>query len=167
MAHWRRRLSAVLISTTHLTHSLLPTPPPRRHRSATDRTRRVFGGASFGGIAALHVAQRARDSFANVLAESPSLWVAEGRYLRDIRAFDGEWPERMFVGVGTKEYSATRDHERRDVDDLLLGYAHECRGILKNKTELEFVIGEGAGHHEGAWAWRLPGAMKFLIGHMD
>lgn len=25
----------------------------------------------------------------------------------------------------------------------------------------------GAGHHEGAWAWRLSGAMQFLFGHMQ
>ena len=31
-------------------------------------------------------------------------------------------PERIFLGCGTKEYSATRDHERDDVDNLLLHY---------------------------------------------
>ena len=50
--------------------------------------------------------------FGAVLAESPSFWVAEGRFLRDMAAHAGPLPERLFLGCGTKEYSATRDHER-------------------------------------------------------
>ena len=49
---------------------------------ATDRSRLVFGGASFGGIAALHMARKAPDVFGGILCESPSLWVNEGRYLQ-------------------------------------------------------------------------------------
>ena len=38
----------------------------------------------------------------------------------------GMLPERIFLGCGTKEYSATRDHERDDVDNLLLHYYKVC-----------------------------------------
>lgn len=36
----------------------------------------------------------------------------------------GRLPERLFLGCGTKEYSATRDHERPEIDALLLHYYH-------------------------------------------
>ncbi len=39
----------------------------------------------------------------SVLAESPSLWAAEGRFLGDIAAYRGPLPERIFLAVGTKE----------------------------------------------------------------
>ena len=50
--------------------------------------------------------------FGAVLCESPSLWIAEGRFLRDLQDFKGRLPARVFVGCGTREYSATRDHDR-------------------------------------------------------
>lgn len=137
---------------------------------ARDRKHTAFGGASFGGIAALQIAQKAPDYFGSVLAESPSLWVNEGRYLDDMLQHTGPLPDRMFVGAGTREYSATRDHERGDVDKLLLHYAHECARILGDKglkeERLRFQVDPGAGHHESAWAWRFPGAMQFLFGQV-
>lgn len=29
---------------------------------------------------------------------------------------------------------------------------------------LRFQVEEGAGHHEGAWRWRLQGALQYLCG---
>ena len=136
----------------------------------TDRSRLVFGGASFGGVAALHMARKAPHAFGGILCESPSLWVAEGRYLADLAQHDGLLPDRLFLGVGTKEYSGTRDHERCDLDELLLGYARECGRILEGKGlrdgRMRFQVDEGAGHSEGAWGWRLGGALQFLLGHL-
>ena len=146
-------------------------PLRARARSSTDRGRRAFGGASFGGIAALHIARKAPHVFGGLLCESPSLWVGEGRYLQDLWEHTGPLPERVFLAAGTREYSATRDHERLDVDELLLHYAREAARALEERGglrdgRLRFQVDEGAGHHESAWAWRLPGALQFLFGHL-
>ncbi|KAG1660566.1 hypothetical protein FOA52_005102 [Chlamydomonas sp. UWO 241] len=54
-------------------------------RLSTDPRRTAFGGASFGGINALHVAMNYAHVFGSVLAESPSLWIAEGRMVEDLQ----------------------------------------------------------------------------------
>lgn len=64
------------------------------------------------GVTALYAALHYPHVFGSVLAESPSLWIAEGRFLGDLWEHKGALPERLFLGCGTKEYSATRDHER-------------------------------------------------------
>ena len=43
-------------------------------------------------------------------------------------AHTGPLPERVFMGCGTREYSATRDHVRDDVDGLLLHYYRWVHG---------------------------------------
>jgi hypothetical protein len=50
----------------------------------------------------------------------------------------------------------------------LLGSQHqEAARILESKGlsdgRLKFVVDEGGGHHEGAWGWRLSGALMHLF----
>lgn len=40
--------------------------------------------------------------------------------MQDLANYSGRLPERLSLGCGTLEYSATRDHDRPDVDYLLL-----------------------------------------------
>ena len=131
------------------------------------RERRVFGGASFGGVAALHAGLHHSSTFGGILAESPSLWAGEGRYLETLAQHAGPLPDRLFLGSGTREYSGTRDHERLDVDGLLLDYACSAARILEEKGirdgRLKFQVDQGAGHHEGAWGYRLQGALMHLF----
>ncbi len=51
-----------------------------------------------------------------------------------MRVHRGMLPARLFLGCGTREYSATRDHVRDDVDGLLLGYCHEAARILEEQV---------------------------------
>ncbi|GLC43975.1 hypothetical protein PLESTB_000215900 [Pleodorina starrii] len=139
----------------------------QRFSVSSDPAKVAFGGGSFAGVSALYAALHYPHVFGCVLAESPSLWIAEGRFLQDMRMHRGMLPERLFLGCGTREYSATRDHEREDVDGLLLGYCQEAATILESQGmrggRLRFLVEEGAGHHELAWQWRLTGAMRFLF----
>ncbi|CAG9467001.1 unnamed protein product [Pedinophyceae sp. YPF-701] len=65
---------------------------------------RVFGGSSFGGICALVMGMQHPDAFDAILVESPSLWIARGRFLEDVVRHDGAWPDRVYVGMGAREY---------------------------------------------------------------
>eukprot|EP00198_Chlamydomonas_reinhardtii_P004541 XP_001693877.1 predicted protein [Chlamydomonas reinhardtii] len=151
---------------TRIVEEIMPLVQQRFHTSS-DPAKVAFGGGSFAGVAALYAAMHYPHVFGVVLAESPSLWIAEGRFLQDMRAHRGMLPERLFLGCGTKEYSATRDHVRDDVDGLLLHYCCEAASILQSQglrgDRLRFLVEEGAGHHELAWQWRLTGAMRFLF----
>jgi hypothetical protein len=44
---------------------------------------------------------------------------------------------------------------------------HEAAKLLQERglrgpSRFMFWVDEGAGHHEGAWRWRLNGALRFL-----
>ena len=50
----------------------------------------------------------------------------------------------------------------------MLAQHREAAGILEHGLgmrdgRLKFVCDEGAGHHEGAWGWRLGGALLHLF----
>ncbi|GIL79183.1 hypothetical protein Vretimale_16716 [Volvox reticuliferus] len=151
---------------TRLVEEIMPLIQ-QRFAVSSDPAKVAFGGGSFAGVAALYAAMHYPHVFGCVLAESPSLWIAEGRFLQDMRMHRGMLPERLFLGCGTREYSATRDHDREDVDALLLSYCQEAASILESQGmrggRLQFLVEEGAGHHELAWQWRLTGAMRFLF----
>ena len=54
------------------------------------------------------------------------------------------------------------------MDELLLGYYHEAAQALeaaglRGPQRFRFLVEEGAGHHEKAWAWRLTGALEVLL----
>ena len=87
---------------------------------------------------------------------------------QDMQQHTGRLPERLYLGCGTREYSATRDHVRDDVDQLLTHYYHVAASTLKDKGlrggRMKFQVEPEAGHHEGAWQWRLTGALEFLAG---
>jgi enterochelin esterase-like enzyme len=137
--------------------------------TSVDPSKTAFGGGSFAGVTALYAAMHCPHVFGAVLAESPSLWIAEGKFLEDdLKHYRGPLPERIFIGCGTKEYSATRDHERPDVDAYLLHQYCEAAAALeaagmRGPQRLRFLVEEEAGHHEKAWAWRLSGALTFLL----
>ena len=73
-----------------------------RYGSSCAPARMVFGGSSFGGICALAMAMQHPGRFGGLLVESPSFWMAEGKVLEDVLRYDGGWPQRVFLAMGTK-----------------------------------------------------------------
>ena len=119
----------------------------------------AFGGSSFGGICALAAAMRFSgrpEAVGGLLVESPSLWVAEGRFLREVAAFRGPWPRRLFVGMGSAEFSGTRPpparpeidaYMVRGADDLVAALAPQPHLPLRVQEYL--AVGGDAGHTRG------------------
>jgi predicted alpha/beta superfamily hydrolase len=120
-----------------------------------------LGGSSLGGLISLYVTIRLPGVFGYVLLESPSLWVANRQILRDCRGFRA-WPERMFVGVGTREVG------RDDKDLQTVENVRELERIVRrsnlDEQRLRVEIADGATHSEGAWAARFPDALRFFFG---
>jgi len=121
----------------------------------------ALGGSSLGGLLSLHVAIAAPGVFGSVLLESPSLWVANRRILKECRGFRN-WPERVFLGVGTREVG------REDKDLETVENVRELERILRrsglDERRLRVEIADGATHSEGAWAARFPDALRFFFG---
>jgi predicted alpha/beta superfamily hydrolase len=119
-----------------------------------------LGGSSLGALIALYTAIVRPGLIGRLLIESPSLWVSNKQIIRESRTVR-EWPERMFLGVGTAE-AATPEKSRNVVDNVKELAAIVRRAVL-SESRLRVVIKEGAGHNESAWAQRFPEALQFLF----
>jgi len=133
----------------------------KRYRIARGPENTALGGSSLGGLITLFVMLAMPGVFGYALLESPSLWVANRKILRDCRGFRG-WPHKIFMGVGTRE--AGRD----DKDLQTVENVRELQRILTrsglDEKRLRVEVADGATHSEGAWAARFPDALQFFFG---
>jgi predicted alpha/beta superfamily hydrolase len=118
-----------------------------------------LGGSSLGGLITLYTQLAAPGVFGRLLIESPSLFVANRKILRESRRSRG-WPARMYLGMGTRE-TGNAENDAKIVDDV-----RELEAILRaaglDEKRLKVRIEEGATHNEAAWAARFPEALEFL-----
>jgi enterochelin esterase-like enzyme len=131
------------------------------YRVATGPEKTGLGGSSLGGLIALYTAMVRPGIIGRLLLESPSLWVSGRQLVRESRSVR-DWPERIFLGVGTDE-AGSPERSRTVVDDVRELAAIMRRAVLSEKR-LRLVIRDGAGHNEAAWAERFPEALQFLFG---
>jgi len=133
----------------------------QHYRVAKGPENTALGGSSLGGLISLYVVMAAPKVFGRVLLESPSLWVANRQILKEALGFRA-WPEKVFVGVGSREVGR-EDRDRQTVENV-----HELERILRHsgldEPRLRVEIAEGGTHGEAAWAARFPGALRFLFG---
>jgi predicted alpha/beta superfamily hydrolase len=133
----------------------------QRYRVAKGPEHTALGGSSLGGLISLYVMLAAPGVFGYALLESPSLWVANRKILRECRGFR-RWPEKVFMGVGTREVG------RDDKDLQTVENVRELERILRRsgleERRLRVEIADGATHSEGAWAARFPDALGFFFG---
>ncbi len=120
-----------------------------------------LGGSSLGAIISLFTAMDRPGIFGRLLLESPSLFISNRQLLKVSRAFR-QWPERIFIGIGTKE-AGSEERDRQTVEDVRQLEHILRRGGLK-EDRLRVVIDEGATHSEQEWAKRFPDALSFLFG---
>jgi predicted alpha/beta superfamily hydrolase len=124
--------------------------PTRAERTATG-----IIGSSMGGLISLYAmfAQRAVFGLAGVM--SPSVTWDDYHIVRLIEESPLP-PSRIHLDMGWREWRGmTRD--ARKVRDALL-----ARGFELDRN-LHYVEERNARHNEGAWARRLPDALRFLL----
>jgi predicted alpha/beta superfamily hydrolase len=132
-----------------------------RYRIARGPENTGLGGSSLGAIISLYTAMDRPGIFGRLLLESPSLFVSNRVLLKYSRAFR-DWPERVFLAVGTKE-SGRQDRDEEVVDDVReLGQVLRRGGL--GEERLRMKIDDGATHTEAEWAKRFPEALTFLFG---
>jgi enterochelin esterase-like enzyme len=143
-----------------LIHEIMPFIQ-RTYRVAKGGKNTGLGGSSLGALIALYTVVARPGVFGKLLLESPSLFVSNRQLLKDSRSV-ASWPQRIFLGVGTRE-SAQRERDQRIVDDVRsLAHTLHLAGLREKRLRLE--IQEGATHCEAAWAERFPRAATFLFG---
>jgi predicted alpha/beta superfamily hydrolase len=135
-----------------------------RYRVAQGAPHTGLGGSSLGGLISLYTAMAHPGVFGHLLLESPSLWVANRRILREARSIR-EWPRRIFAAIGTRE-AGREDKDAQAVEDVL-----QLERLLRraglDDSRLRVEVDPGAAHSERAWAKRFPDALRFLFGRQE
>ena len=144
-----------------LTAELMP-QINQRYRTKTGPKNTSLGGSSFGGNVTIFAAMHKPGTFGCLLVESPAIFISDKAILAKVREWKGEWPSRIFIGVGTKETSRAGEAEAYLLGVEELTTALQEKGLSAER--LKFEIEEGGIHNESTWAKRLPGAMGFLFG---
>lgn len=141
-----------------LTREVMPLVE-KNYRAGSGPEYAGLGGSSLGGLITLYAQLAMPGVFGRLLIESPSLFVANRVILEESRNFR-KWPERIYLGIGTREVGAPEKDQRAVRDVRALGRILRMAGL--RKPRLKMCIQEGAPHSEGAWAGRFPGALEFL-----
>src|SRR6266568_6029795 len=119
-----------------------------------------LGGSSLGALISLFTVLDRPGIFGRLLLESPSLFISNRQLLKHSLAVR-QWPERIFLAIGTRE-SGREERDKEIVEDV-----SELEHILRRaglaEERLLVTIDEGATHSEGHWARRFPRALKFLL----
>lgn len=124
--------------------------PTRAEREATG-----IIGSSMGGLISLYALFGQRAIFGLIGSMSPSVRWCDFKIVTLIE--DAPLPPaRIHLDMGWREWKGmTRD--ARKVRDALL-----ARGMVLDR-DLHYVEERNARHNEGAWARRLPDALRFLL----
>jgi predicted alpha/beta superfamily hydrolase len=134
------------------------------YRALTRREHTAVCGSSMGGIFSLYIAWEHPEFARHCAALSPAFAVTS-----DARSGEGVLERlqtgprrdvRIWLDSGTQDSPGAGDDdhaETRAARDGLLAL-----GFTAGK-DLQYVLDEGAIHHESAWADRLPGVFSFLF----
>ncbi len=120
-------------------------------------------GSSMGGLISLYGFARYSNIFGFAGIMSPSLWVGHGAIFDTINdtTFSGG---RVYLDAGGRETpSGVRGVNMMLDDTRRLNILLQQKGFVAGRTLLYREAAE-ATHSEAAWAERLPGALRFLLG---
>jgi hypothetical protein len=88
--------------------------------------------------------------------------------LQEVMDYQGTWPDRVFIGMGGKEFSGTRHGEGTEHDAHFVRYLAALSTTLTHSglgaNRLAWEFGPQHAHTESAWAARLPAALQFIAG---
>lgn len=135
----------------------------RAFRVETGPEHTGVGGASAGGLIALHAGLKRPGRFGLVLAESPALQLDQIGLDMVERYSSAKWlPSRLFIGMGGAEHLPGSGFYDKD-SQRHVNSARELSKQLDGRCEVMLSIESDAGHDEAAWAGRLPAALRFLF----
>ena len=144
-AHWRHGRGAAYVE--FVAETLKPIID-HDWRTVPDAGGTVIGGSSMGGLISLYAYCVRRDVFGGAMVMSPSLWVANG-------AIYG-----VVANSWCRVAGSTSTTARASSAQPLAALAVE-KGYVDG-ADLLYVQGKGDRHTEGAWARRLPRALRFF-----
>ncbi len=131
------------------------------YRTSADRQDTAIAGSSLGGLVSACAGIWHPDVFGLVGELSPSTWWDNTMIIGMVQgtAQSAVRPARVYVDSGD---AGSQDGSPGDdwVDTQNLAQAYRDAG----RITVQHVVGHGDTHTESAWARRLPGALRFLLG---
>ena len=136
----------------------------RAFRVKSDPDNTAIGGSSLGAVIALEAATEHPGVFGKVICESMPMTTKERAAFKHFAA-KKNWPRRIAMGMGGKEYGKDDKHEAQNRQ--LAGTAAAFKELMAGKglasDRFRLIVDEGAPHDETAWAKRLGGELEFLF----
>ena len=139
----------------------------KTYRTKSGAAYTFIGGSSLGGLAALDIPRRHPDTFAGVIAMSPTLGWADEALLKQIEASPGGLARaRVWIDIGTREAGpptskpgAAAQNQRyvslvQNLDQSL------ARHHVAHRLALD---DEHSAHNEQAWSRRFPIAIEYVL----
>jgi predicted alpha/beta superfamily hydrolase len=138
-------------------------------RTLTGREHTGIMGSSMGGLISLYAFFRHPETFGFAGALSPAFWFARGAIYKYVKKAPFH-PGRIYLDAGTRELSEGNWITIRSRSRRYCAGIRRMHGLLAEKgyrpqRDLLYVEEKSAQHEENAWARRLPGAIRFLLGH--
>jgi hypothetical protein len=127
-----------------------------------------------GGLISLYAFFRYPSVFGRAGVMSPSVWFAQSAIL-DYIAAEKAPGGRVYLDVGLREGGNTARHARtlarllvrkgfrRDTRTGRVASPAAERRAKRPPSLLRYIEDAGGGHQEAAWAYRLEGALDFLL----
>lgn len=135
----------------------------RAFRADPRAERTAIGGASLGGAIALHGAAHRPEVFGMALVESLPLTAGDAGAWKAWREALPSWPGRLFLGVGGREFGPEAPERNQALVQAVRDLHAQASAAGLGATRVRLDVGEQDRHDEGAWARRLPEALKFLF----
>jgi len=127
----------------------------RSFPTSTEREATGIIGSSMGGLISLYALMFEPRAFGFAGVMSPSVRWADYAIVRMIE--EGKLPPgRMHLDMGGAEWRGMVDDSRLLRDTLVSVGSQEG-------NDLQYIEDDIGGHHETAWSWRLPEALRFLL----
>lgn len=129
-----------------------------RYRTLTDAAHTGVGGASLGGLLALHLGLTYPEVFGRLAVLSPSLWWDQQEVIRRYEKLPHKLPLRIWLDTGTHEGKRP---------EAVTADARRMRDVLRKHgwregEDMAYLEAEGAEHNEKAWAARMDQVLRFL-----
>ena len=147
-----------------LEHDVIPAVAAK-YRVFSGGKNSALWGASLSGAAALYIAIERPDLFDRMIIESPSLFVGNGRLLRDSVSLTNA-PSRIALGIGTAE---SLDSWFPNAATLNAGWVRMMHSLADNlkaaaysPTKVQLTIAEGAHHSNVEFGRRFAAGLLFI-----
>ena len=139
----------------------------KTYRTRPEAAHTFLGGSSLGGLAALDIPRRHPDTFAGVIAMSPTLGWADQAMLKQIEANPGGLGgTSVWVDMGTQEAGppASKPTAEAQNQKYISLVQNLDQALTRHHVVHRLVLDEDhPGHNEPAWASRFPQAIEYIL----